>query len=85
MEIETLAYGQSRPYADSEYKYIITTNGMSEYDVERYCTKVLKPCSQSYKQWKNPKSPGVYWYGYYTFNQLEDNKYQYYVRVPYAD
>ena len=87
IEIETIRAGQPRRYADSEFEYILTVEGMSEFDVKRYCTKVLRPKSYEYAEWLKEKneSAGVYFAGYYTFSKIEDNKYRYYAKEPFCD
>ena len=86
MEIEILRYGQPKPYADSEYEYILTTEHMPEYHVKEYCTKVLRPCSQTYTEWNsNIRNAANYFHGYYKFEKLEQNKYRYFVLEPFCD
>lgn len=86
IEIETLKSGQPRPYADSEYEYILTVEGMSEFEVERYCTTMLRHCRNTYQKWQENKGdPSVYFGGYYTFEKLGDGEYRYFKLEPYCD
>ena len=86
LEIETIRNGQPRPYADSYYEYILTVDGMSEFDVKSYCTKILRPCRQTYKEWNEGKNnPNVYFGGYYRFEKIGDNKYKYFSLRPFCD
>ena len=41
-DVETLQNGQPRPYADSIYDYIVTSDE-PERTVKEFCTKVLFP------------------------------------------
>lgn len=86
IEIETLQSGQPRPYADSKYEYILTVDGMTEFEVKAYCTNVLRPCCQTYHEWYEGKNnAAVYFGGYYSFEKIEDNKYKYFKLEPFCD
>lgn len=86
IEIETIRSGQPRPYADSYYEYILTVDGMAEFEVKEYCTKILKPCCQPYAKWVAEKNnAAVYFGGYYNFEKIADNKYRYYKLEPFCD
>lgn len=86
IEIETLRAGQPRRYADSEYEYILTVDGMSEFEAKKYCTEILQPCKQTKQEWIEGKdSADVYFLGYYTFEKIGDNKYRYYMLRPFCD
>jgi len=84
LKIKTLRYGQPRSYADSEYEYEIEADGMSEFDVKQYCTKVLKPCNQTREQW-HTNDADSYFHGYYEFSKISENKYRYYKKEPFTD
>lgn len=87
IEIETIRSGQPRPYADSYYEYILTVCGMPEFEVKEYCTKILRPCKQTAKEWNEGKNnnAAVYFHGYYRFEKIEDNKYKYFKLEPFCD
>ena len=86
IEIETVRSGQPRPYADSHYEYILTVEGMSEHEVKAYCTKILRPHSQTRAEWVAGKTnEACYFSGYYTFDKVAENKYKYYVMQPFCD
>lgn len=86
IEIETVRAGQPRRYADSEYEYILTVEGMSEFEVKRYCTSVLQPKNFPYGEWcKNKENAATYFAGYYMFENLGNGKYKYYVKEPFCD
>jgi len=83
ISIKVLKEGQPRPYADSEYEYEIESKGLGEYDIKSFCTKILKPCHQTIKEW-DKDSAGSYFGGYYEFYNVGEYKYRYYVKKPYT-
>jgi Lar family restriction alleviation protein len=87
MKNEKIREGQPRPYADSEYEFIIKADGMTEFEIKKYCMAILEPCSQTYEEWMKDKnnSADVYFRGYYEFEKLSDGRYRYYVLSPYCD
>ena len=87
LEIETIHAGQPRPYADSFYEYVITTNQKYSGElIKSICTKVLRPCKQTKEEWQKGKGDmGSYFEGYYTFEKIDDYKYRYYKLEPYTD
>ncbi|MBR6523483.1 MAG: hypothetical protein IKT39_02590 [Clostridia bacterium] len=86
IEIETIRAGQPRPYADSEYEYILTVEGMNEGEVEYYCKTILRSCRNTYQTWsENKNDASVYFGGYYKFDKLEDGKYRYFKLEPFCD
>jgi hypothetical protein len=84
LKIKTLKCGQPRPYADSEYEYEIEVDGMNEFEVKQYCTKVLNPCNQTQAQW-DTHDANSYFQGYYTFYKIDENCYKYTKHVPFCD
>ena len=84
LKIKTLRNGQPRPYADSFYEYEIEAEGMNEFDVERYCTRILRPCTQTINEWDKSNADS-YFVGYYTFSKIGENKYKYFKLEPYTD
>jgi hypothetical protein len=85
MTIETVKSGQPRPYADSEYKYILTVEGMDDDEIKFYRQNCLKQCSQTFEQWNEGKaSYDVYFRGYYRFSKTKPGKYEYFVLEPYC-
>ena len=76
IKIETISYGQPRAHADSDYIFEITVENYFEHDVKEFCTKVLRPCQQTYSQW-DTKNADSYFHGYYTFLKIGENKYRY--------
>ena len=83
LKIKTLRNGQPRPYADSFYEYEIEAEGMSEFEVKMYCTKVLSPCKQTISQW-DKNNMNSYFEGYYEFSKIGDNKYRYFNLKPFT-
>jgi hypothetical protein len=83
LEVETTRSGQPRPYADSEYEYAITSD-FPGFIVENFCTKVLQPKTQAKQDW-DKGGAGSYFAGYYTFKDLGDGKFRYYVFEPFCD
>lgn len=83
LEIETVKAGQPRPYADHEYEFILTVNGMNEIEVKQYCTRVLRPCKQTYGEW-DKQNMDSYFAGYYRFIKVGENQYKYFVTIPYC-
>lgn len=50
--VETIRAGQPRPYANSEYEYIVKSE-LPEGTVRNFCTHVLYPCTQTREQRKS--------------------------------
>lgn len=88
LSVKAIREGQPRSYADSEYEYEIEVencNGAitSEHMVKMFCTKVLRPCRQTYAEWDTNKADS-YFHGYYEFSKFGENKYRYYKKEPYT-
>ena len=84
-DVETLQCGQPRPYADSIYDYIVTSDEIDRTVME-FCTNVLFPHSQPYEEWEPfSEDPSSYFYGYHIFKKIKDDKYRYRVVKPYTD
>ena len=81
--IDFIREGQPRRYADSEYEYVVTSD-CGEFSTKAFCTNVLKPNKQAYKDW-NRDSADSYFAGYYMFEKTGENTYRYYVREPFCD
>lgn len=84
LEIETVKAGRPRPYADHEYEFILTVNGMNGFEVKQYCTRVLRPCKQTHSEW-DKNNIASYFAGYYRFEKIGENQYKYFVTIPYCD
>ncbi len=81
--VTCLQAGQQRRYGDSYYEYEVET-GEGEAMAKMFCTNVLCPCRQAYKDWSKD-SAGSYFAGYYTFEKTGENKYHYKVTKPFCD
>ena len=89
IKINTIRSGQIRKYGDSEYEYELEVEGMSEFEVKRYCNFILKQCHQTYEEWNKGRrdDANVHFGGYYKFEQIEKlglnkGKYRYFVHSP---
>ena len=83
--VDVIREGQPRPYADSDYEYVITSN-LGEWVVKRFCTSVLLPCKQEKKDWKPySEDASSFFYGYYEFTKTATNTYRYHVHKPFCD
>lgn len=82
-QVEIIRAGQPRKYADSEYEYVVTSD-QPEFVVKQFCTGVLRPKKQTYKDW-DKNNASSYFSGYYTFGKIGDNAYRYYVKEPFCD
>lgn len=83
LHITVLREGQPRAYADSEYEYEIEAD-CGEFMVKEFCTKILRPCSQTRDQW-DTNNANSYFHGYYQFSKIGGNKYKYYKKEPFTD
>lgn len=81
--VTCLQAGQRRRYRDSYYEYEVETDE-GEAMAKMFCTNVLHPCRQAYKDW-NKDSAGSYFAGYYTFEKTGENKYHYKVTKPFCN
>lgn len=82
-KVTCLQAGQQRRYGDSYYEFEVETDE-GEAMAKRFCTNVLHPCRQAYKDW-NKDSAESYFAGYYTFEKTGENKYHYKVTEPFCD
>lgn len=81
-KVTCLQAGQPRPYADSYYSFEIETD-VSEQETRRFCTAFLRPCRQTYAEWKKGDETS-YFAGYYTFEKIDTNRYCYKVVTPFC-
>ena len=81
--VKVLREGQPRPYADSEYEYEVEVESCSEFTVKKFCTQVLRPCTQTIAEWDR-NSADSYFRGYYEFSKIGESKYRYYKKEPYT-
>ena len=69
------------PISSTGHMILLEVEGMGEFELKRYCTRVLQQCSQTYEEW-DKKDINSYFRGYYTFKKIEENKYRYFVHSP---
>lgn len=84
--VETIRAGQPRPYADSEYEYIVSgeekrtlhDGSVRNYPIsinvlKSYCTGVLRPSRQTHEVWAAGQNSNadVYFAGYHTFSEVQ--------------
>ena len=88
IKVSVLQEGQSRKYADSEYRYRVEVEGvLSEKKVFRFCRDCLNGAGIAYEEWVGNKDGlhkpdsdskfSTYFNGYYKFSQtiLEQDKF----------
>lgn len=86
IEIEILKCGQPHSYGNSEFEFLLTVDGMNNYEVEKYCTEILRHKRQTFSEWQAGKANcQVYYEGYYVFEKVGDKQYRYYCLEPYCD
>ncbi|MBQ8399072.1 MAG: hypothetical protein IJX08_03800 [Clostridia bacterium] len=81
--VDVIREGQPRKYADSEYEYEIMSE-LRENIVKKFCTNILHPNRQEYKDWDR-NNAASYFHGYYTFQKIDEGRYRYYVKEPFCD
>lgn len=84
VRVTMLKCGQPRPYADSEYEYILDTN-LSQEELRVFCKDY--PCAgRSKKEFTAMKGNlAVYFAGWSEITKISEGKYRYYAYRPYAD
>ena len=74
--------GQSRKYADSEYRYLVEVDGeLSEKKVFRFCRECLNAGGIEHKDWLSNSRRllddcdiDLYLNGYFTFDKISEEK-----------
>ena len=87
LNIKRLAYGQPRPYADSEYRWELTTKeDIDEAELLAFCQRLLRKNTQTYEEWRRGNiCASVYFRGYYTLIKRSSDTWIYRVVEPYCD
>lgn len=88
LAIKTRAAGQSKPYADSEYEWELTTKeDIDEAELLAFCQRLLRKNTQTYDEWKqgHNNSASIYFRGYYTLVKRSAKSWIYRVVEPYCD
>ena len=82
------AAGQSKPYADSEYEWELTTKeDIDEAELLAFCQRLLRKNTQTYEEWQkgHNNSASIYFRGYYTLVKRTSDMWIYRVVEPYCD
>ena len=79
--------GQPRPYADSEYRWELTTKeDIDEAELLAFCQRLLRKNTQTYEEWRRGNiSASIYFRGYYTLVKRTSDTWIYRVVEPYCD
>ena len=87
LNIKRLAYGQPRPYADSEFVWELTTKeDIDEAELLAFCQRLLRKNTQTYEEWRRGNiSASIYFRGYYTLVKRTSDTWIYRVVEPYCD
>lgn len=87
LAIKTRAAGQSKPYADREYEWELTTKeDIDEAELLAFCQRFLRKNTQTYEEWRKGNiSASVYFRGYYTLVKKTPDTWIYRVVEPYCD
>ena len=88
LNIKRLAYGQPRPYADSEYRWELTTKeDIDEAELLAFCQRFLRKNTQTYDEWKqgHNNSATIHFRGYHTLTKKDDQTWIYKILEPFCD
>ena len=88
LAIKTRAAGQSKPYADSEYEWELTTKeDIDEAELLAFCQRLLRKNTQTYEEWRkgHNDSATVHFRGYYKLTRRSAKSWVYEVVEPYCD
>ena len=80
--------GQSKPYADGEYEWELTTKeDIDEAELLAFCQRLLRKNTQTYEEWRrgHNDSASIYFKGYYTLIKKSSDTWIYTVVEPYCD
>lgn len=86
--IQCVSYGQPRAYADSLFKWNITTNTkVDRNELLKFCQKYLRYNTNPYENWQKLQSQSAleYFKGYYNLSIDSDTNYRYEVMEPFCD
>ena len=81
------AAGQSKPYADSEYEWELTTKeDIDEAELLAFCQRLLRKNTQTYEEWRkgHNDSATVHFRGYYKLTRRSAKSWVYEVVEPYC-
>ena len=87
LTMKVRSHGQPRPYADSEYRWELTTKeDIDEAELLAFCQRLLRKNTQTYEEWRRGNvSASIYFRGYYTLVKRTSDTWIYRVVEPYCD
>ena len=87
LAMKVRSHGQPRPYADSEYRWELTTKeDIDEAELLAFCQRLLRKNTQTYEEWRRGNdSASIYFRGYYTLVKRTSDTWIYTVVEPYCD
>ena len=88
LAMKVRSHGQPRPYADSEYRWELTTKeDIDEAELLAFCQRLLRKNTQTYEEWRrgHNNSTSIYFRGYYTLVKKKPDTWIYRVVEPYCD
>ena len=87
LAMKVRSHGQPRPYADSEYRWELTTKeDIDEAELLAFCQRLLRKNTQTYEEWQRGNvSASIYFRGYYTLVKRTSDTWIYRVVEPYCD
>ena len=87
LAMKVRSHGQPRPYADSEYRWELTTKeDIDEAELLAFCQRLLRKNTQTYEEWRRGNiSASIYFRGYYTLVKRTSDTWIYRVVEPYCD
>ena len=87
LAMKVRSHGQPRPYADSEYRWELTTKeDIDEAELLAFCQRLLRKNTQTYEEWRRGNvSASIYFRGYYSLIKKSSDTWIYTVVEPYCD
>ena len=88
LAMKVRSHGQPRPYADSEYRWELTTKeDIDEAELLAFCQRLLRKNTQTYEEWRrgHNDSASIYFRGYYSLIKKSSDTWIYTVVEPYCD
>ena len=88
LSMKVRSHGQPRPYADSEYRWELTTKeDIDEAELLAFCQRLLRKNTQTYEEWRkgHNDSASMYFRGYYSLIKKSSDTWIYRVVEPYCD
>ena len=88
LAMKVRSHGQPRPYADSEYRWELTTKeDIDEAELLAFCQRLLRKNTQTYEEWRkgHNDSATVHFRGYYKLTRRSAKSWVYEVVEPFCD